>query len=564
MYTKANKKMSRTFLYAIVAAFILICPSFLDAAGLVGMYALFAVMAGTMTWRIYENKKIMVTRSFKVISALAVANAAGALWCKNPEGQLKGFIMIMTMLLTVALSADYFDEIGENADRRLMYLFSMSGFILSAINISEWLMNMVPLGEYSAFSAGTGQNDALGAFMAVSVIFCFALAKQTAKSRKIILYTMAVPMVFVLLMARSVCAIIFMLSLLIAVKNKKGSKRAAAISIILMVFCALIFIFSDYREAVDAFLTGFKRPFGLGAGGYIASQEEFISTYYEKVKFLPLFALISADFGIFGIVLCIFLITRYALLIKKNIQPKSISALCVLLFLLFMPFENEYTVLILSAGFLTYAEADFFVTLSMDKKKRMYAINSLSVLMLVSVLLSCHASVRKKADYEYEKGNYTAAYEAYSDSAVMNIFDSESVRKALVCLRKGEITDVSDKKVQSLMNAMQLRSRKSVASYVEKARFYGYAGDYVNAADNWRKVLIKAPFNHEYRVSFVKLLYKAIREGEKGSPETRKLYEEITSISETTDNLDAKKAINDIRDKALVYTKSELFLVERE
>ena len=35
-------------------------------------------------------------------------------------------------------------------------------------------------------------------------------------------------------------------------------------------------------------------------------------------------------------------------------------------------------------------------------------------------------------------------------------------------------------------------------------------------------------------------------------------YNEISEVSEKTQNIDAKKIINDIRDKALIYTKSEL------
>ena len=52
--------------------------------------------------------------------------------------------------------------------------------------------------------------------------------------------------------------------------------------------------------------------------------------------------------------------------------------------------------------------------------------------------------------------------------------------------------------------------------------------------------------------------YKIVKKNPKGSSETKRAYEEILAIAQETQNLDYRKEINDIADKALVFTKGEL------
>ena len=558
MYTKNNKKTSRAVLFALTAALIIILPSVSSAAKAAGMYIVFSVMALLSAWRIYETKRVVAFRSFPVIIAFTLYAMLCGIWCKDAEGQLQSVIMLFMIVLAAFLSADYFENIGENSERKLMYLMAASGACCSVINIIVWLVQMVPLGEYSAFCAGIGQKDALGAFMAIGILFCIFLAKGAGKSRAAKLYAMLVPMAFVLIMTKSICAILLMAALFIALKNKKAGKRAAVISVILVSICAVIFISGNYQAFCDAFLTGIRRPLGLGGGGYIARQEEYMGSYYPKVSYLPFIARVTSDFGICGLAICIFFVCRYAALMKKSLNPKTVSSFCVLLFVLFIPFKNEYTVIVFLTGLLTYAEVNYFKTYSVHKKNLLYAVNILCILSLFSGFLFGHALLRMKADAEYKSENYSSAYIIYKNAAMINICDSESCRKALISLRKSDMAEEKTEQAYSLMKKAQWRSRGSVDTYVEKARYYGACSDYINAADNWRVVLMKAPHNHQYNISFVKLLYKKIKQYEKGSAEAKRIYNEITEVSEKTQDIDAKKIINDIRDKALIYTKGEL------
>ena len=67
-----------------------------------------------------------------------------------------------------------------------------------------------------------------------------------------------------------------------------------------------------------------------------------------------------------------------------------------------------------------------------------------------------------------------------------------------------------------------------------------------------------AKVNEKYNLALSKTLYKIVQKNPKGSSETKRAYEEILTIAQETQNLDYRKEINDIADKALVFTKGEL------
>ena len=68
----------------------------------------------------------------------------------------------------------------------------------------------------------------------------------------------------------------------------------------------------------------------------------------------------------------------------------------------------------------------------------------------------------------------------------------------------------------------------------------------------------KATIKDDYNLALAKVLYKIVEMKPKGSSETKRAYEEIISIAQRTDNLNLRKEINDIADKALGYTKGDL------
>ena len=57
---------------------------------------------------------------------------------------------------------------------------------------------------------------------------------------------------------------------------------------------------------------------------------------------------------------------------------------------------------------------------------------------------------------------------------------------------------------------------------------------------------------------YAETLYEIVQSNERGSKETKDAYREIVNISEKTADLDAKKEINDLADKAQEFNKGVL------
>ena len=127
-----------------------------------------------------------------------------------------------------------------------------------------------------------------------------------------------------------------------------------------------------------------------------------------------------------------------------------------------------------------------------------------------------------------------------------------------MCLRKlGRVTHDENEAIKYADKAIA-RSKNNMANYIEKAYVYEEAKRFDRAINQWESIIGKAPHNDEYKLRCSKVLYKVIKKEEKGSSKTKEAYEKLILISEQTKDLDVKKEINDIRDKAYGYTKGEL------
>ena len=92
----------------------------------------------------------------------------------------------------------------------------------------------------------------------------------------------------------------------------------------------------------------------------------------------------------------------------------------------------------------------------------------------------------------------------------------------------------------------------------EKALIYKTTGDFSKAAQQYRYAIRKAINDDEYNLLLSDVLYDLIKLYPKGSVESREIYNEILTIAQNTENLDFRKQINDIADKALVFKKGEI------
>ena len=97
------------------------------------------------------------------------------------------------------------------------------------------------------------------------------------------------------------------------------------------------------------------------------------------------------------------------------------------------------------------------------------------------------------------------------------------------------------------------RDSDNLQNIREKALVYDGCGEFELSAQQYRVASQMAFQKDEYNLLLVKELYKIIKKHPKGSSETKRAYEEIVAIAQATDNLDYKKEINDIADKALKF-----------
>ena len=130
---------------------------------------------------------------------------------------------------------------------------------------------------------------------------------------------------------------------------------------------------------------------------------------------------------------------------------------------------------------------------------------------------------------------------------------------AAVCVKSDStlLLTLSDDALKLIDKAIK-NDRNNLANYEKKAEIHFACGNFNESVGQYREILKKSTVNDKYNLSMTKILYEIIVNNPKGSSETKRAYEEIVNIAQLTENLDIKKEINDLADKALVYTKGGL------
>ena len=122
---------------------------------------------------------------------------------------------------------------------------------------------------------------------------------------------------------------------------------------------------------------------------------------------------------------------------------------------------------------------------------------------------------------------------------------------------QGNTTENIEQAIKLIDKAIK-RDKYNLSFMEEKARIYDTYGEYDLSAQQYREASQDAFVKDKYHLSLAKELFKVVKKYPKGSSETKRAYEELLTIAQSTENLDLRKEINDIADKALIYTKGEL------
>ncbi len=569
MLFNINKQKSLALLQIAMAVFILLAPSFLGILPVdTAVFLTFTIFALVITLRIKTNEKVHISINSIIYLILAAYAILSSLWTKSIEGQLIYIFALGSLVMFSAISSEYFAEnTGEGFRRRIMYMLSISGVICAISNILYWIFYIVPVAGNDSFSLGLGSNNSLGIFMAICIALSFCLLRGNSKLRKVLILASVFVMAFVFIMTKSIIAWAFLLVLFLVLllkKRIKSERNFVILSLACVLFFFLIIIFylkyTDCGKAfADAFSYASNNIFGKG-GGFWNERELFSSMQYSEKIGVGLFAYAFGASGLLGLLGCIFIVVRNIMLFIRLKSYESMLCIFISIALMLLPFEENITVILLWTGINAYNEQAAWRTLKVPlKKNNMDKTICIAIAILViASILAILSFVKINAASAYKKKDYTTSYELYKVVATVNRTDSESCRMAVSSIRKLKLLpSMRNEAIKIIDNAIK-RDGNNIANLKEKALVYEACEEYELSAQQYREAVQKAVIKDDYNLALVKVLYKIVKVKPKGSSETKRAYEEIVSIAQTTENLDLRKEINDIADKALSYTKGDL------
>ena len=571
MLFNITKQKSLAFIQIFVAVLILTAPSFMSLLSLKGaIYFTFTVSAFFMLLRIKANEKIILSLKHTVYILLIAFGLISLLWISNISGHFVYLFGIGAVCVLTSLLKEYFIEnTGESFKRRIAYLISISGVTYCLYNIIYWITVVVPVAGNNGFTRGLISRDFSGIFIVISIACTVSLYKGNSKFRKFLISFSLILMAFCLLMTKSCMAWVFAVafSLLLILKkvfSKKSSKYTVFSSIVIVLYFigTLIIALTGEKGNVfsDVFAFALKHPFGAG-GGFLSAKDTFTDYPQIEQTGTGLFLYLFSASGIFGVLACLVLVIRSVrTFIKLKNTESAIGILC-LTALLLLPFGQSFATVILVMGLNTYNEycADLNLKLQLKQKSIKRLVNIVSVLLAVTASLTVLSFMEMSADRDFESGRYTEAYETYKTVSTIDVFDSRCSEMSALCVLNDKTlrTSISEDALKLIDKAIKY-NRNNLSHYETKAEIHFACGNFNEAAAQYRDILKKSAVNDKYNLSMTKVLYEIIVSNPKGSSETKRAYEEIVNIAQLTENLDIKKEINDLADKALVYTKGEL------
>lgn len=569
MLFNINRQKSLALLQLTAAIFILLAPSFLGLLSVsTGIYFMFAVFWALLAVRIKTNGRVCCSIYHIIYLLLAAYSLLSSLWVNNREGQLIYIFALGCVMAFFSVVSEYFAEnSGEGIRRRIMYMLSFSGVLCAILNIVHWVLYIVPVAGNSSFKQGLETDNFLAIFMLLCILAAVFLIKGNSGLRKAVVIIEALVMTFVFVMAKSIVgwAFAFLLTAILLLKRKIKSERGFAVfslgcvtAFLAVIICILASTIHG-KAFADVFAYGAKHIFGAG-GGFWSGRELFSTVKHTEALGVGLLAYVFAASGILGMLCCICVMARSVMLFLKLKSWESLIGLFICIAVMLLPFGGNFTVILLWLGINAYNEqlAGMTFKLQIKKSNLERTLYTVAVSVIIALVLLTLAIIRMNAASAYKNKNYASAYNLYKTAATINWTDSESCRMAAASIRQlGNIQNQRDEAIRIIDKAIK-RDSDNLENIKEKALAYDACGEYELSAQQYRDASQRALIKDKYNLSLAKVLYKIVEKYPKGSSETKRAYEEIVSIAQSTDNLDLRKEINDIADKALGYTKGEL------
>ena len=562
-----DKNKSLVILQAIMALFIVLTPAVTGILPIrIGVYTIFRIFAALALIRIKTMGRMHFSIYHLIVLGLLSYSLISSFWIGNREGHLIYIFAVATVMLLFGCAFDYFSvDAMDSIRRRMMYMLNISGTLCAVLNILYWILYMVPFAEKSGLSLGFGSNDYLAVFMSVCMAVTLILCKGNTKKRRRVFSVQVACMLFVFILSKSLGAWVFTV-ILAALYISQGKSRKYFVPFSLVcagVFAGFIALLVFGNDSVGALRDIFSYAVGhlLGSGGgFWSGKAMFATRPYGNNCSVGLLGYMFASAGIAGIIFCLAVTARTVMNFCRMKTWESFVGILLTVMVMLLPFNMNFAVILMWSALNAYNEyaAGFFFRRNLKSETIRKVECAASILIVISFMLVGQALMRVNAAAKFKNKDYTSAAILYKTSATINFADSESCRMAAKSLRKGGFTGFGRDEAISLIDRAIKRDRFNLDNIVEKARIYYDSGEYELSAQQYRVAASMAKVKDEYNLSLTKVLYKIVEKYPRGSSETKRAYEEIVEVGAQTANLDTRKEINDIADKALGFTKGEL------
>ena len=566
MRLELNEKKSVEIIKVVMAITTVFLPFLTGLLNdVTATYLLLTVFCGVFAIRLIKSAKAGVSVLTLIGLCLTAYSVLSSLWVDNREGHM---LYVSGLLLTAVFTSvltDYYVH-ADNTTRRFSYMLTMSGVVCAAGSMCDWLINIVPYGNGKNLTFGFENSEFLAIFMLLSIISSVSLLKNNARTRKIIIRCSLVLMVFVFFLTAGFVAwmLVILTAVLLVVRNfyTKLFFPAGLCAVVVFSVTVISVALSGGRGIVfrEVYGFGIESFFGNG-GGFFAAKEIFLSVPSTETT-SGLLAYITAASGVFGLGVCVILFIINAISFNKLRDFPSLFALLVTVPLMFLPFGGICTILFYF-GLMLFNISNWktgafrTVTVRQKMKVKRMLVASFAVLAMTVPVLTGNI-VANYADMCFKDGEFSSAFDFYKVASSINLTDAHSCYMAVISMKNGNLIQNNSQCAHEMIDKAIEREPDNLKFRKEKALLYELSGEYDKAAKLYSDAARRAKTGDEYNLMLAKVLFHKIEEYPKGSIESRNIHNEISQLAGKTDNIEIKKEINDIADKAQPFTKGEI------
>lgn len=554
-----NERTGRTVLNAAAAAFAVISPA---AAALCGtgnaLYFAAALLAAAVVLRAASARKRYISAAQLPAAALLLYAVISALSALNAQGHVRLIITLFAAVLSSAAATDWFFENKEGGiSERLMQMIYAGGILCAAAMLANLVLQYIGA---SWQSMKFGQNNIFGIILFGGML-CgenMRVKNKEVTGRKIRAGTAVQLAAFIL--CRCFPAAVFAAAFLISayLSNKYKNKYSGACSVALSVLSAIFAAFSGGIVLKDSVLLAFRHPFGIGGGGFISGQQSYASAYYPAVGAIPFLGEAASAFGVFGIIVCAAVIVRTTVIYLKKRSAASMFLMFAAMNLLFLPTAQNYAAVILFSGLYAYNE-DYT---SVRRKSGIGSAYFMAVSAALIFMLGALGVLRASGIRMYKNGSAASAESFLKAAASVNVFDAESPLRLAKCIVKQNPQRTEE--AAAWLEKAEKRCKNSAELSAEYAEVMASSGNLSAASLRWETAVAAAPHNSRYKLCMVQALYSEMKQEKRGSERAKSIYEKIVRTAASENDIETKKAINDIADKALELTRGKKLVSEED